>query len=192
MAGRRTGIYKPDSLGRVACSGEEQPISPVQLTLEGCMTKVLSQAQRKKAVADEGAKQEVTFPLARAAGSAAVIASSCSGGREVEESQDGEQVGLQDPPDPLDRVQLRGIGSKQDKVDRWDRVKELRDRPTPVSPQPVPNQDQKGMDFLAQLAEPAPRSRESRSAGARGRCFGDGGGNTGGPDRGEGRCTGRR
>jgi hypothetical protein len=121
------------------------------------------------------------------------VAASCfRESQEDEESQVDERIDLGVSPHHFYRVQLRGIGRKQDRVEGWDLPEGLGRRLAPVNPQPVPDEGPRGMDLPSQLGKPALRSKGSRSPGEW-RCWSrDGGGCTSGPDRGRGIRTERR
>ncbi len=82
-----------------------------------------------------------------------MMTSGCRQRGKIEEGEVGQGVGLQVPPDQLHRVQLRGVGRKQDGVQGGGALEESRDGRAPMSPEPVPNQDQRGTDLPAQLAQ---------------------------------------
>src|SRR3990170_7797548 len=82
-----------------------------------------------------------------------MMTSGCRQRGKIEEWGVGQGVGLQVAPDPLHRVQLRSVGWKQVGVDGRGALEELRDGLAPMSPEPVPNQDQRGTDLPAQLTQ---------------------------------------
>jgi len=99
-------------------------------------------------MADKGAEQQLALLQA-----ARMVTCGCRQRDKIEECEVGQGVSLQVPPDHLHRVQLRSVGRKQDGVQGGCAPEELRDGLAPMSPEPVPDQDQRGMDLPSQLAK---------------------------------------